>query len=233
MELASELGSLRDEARAAFLLGLVKHYRGDSDEARRLNLQARDWLERTGERYFQMQNFRALGLYALVEDDLEAAERWLREAIPVALEEGGRYMFEVYRFLAETLVRQGRLDDAATLIEFAAPSVPKEDLVAEAYVLLARAALATAQNDRRALDMYAEAIDSLEQHLLRVEVADARITFAGALRHSGDHEAARTQLTIARAEFGQMGASGSCRQIDDMLERLAGEAGKAGPALSA
>ena len=81
-----------------FLLGLVKHYRGEPDEAERLSLQARDWLERTGEPYFQMQNFRALGLYALARGDLEPAERWLREAIPVAVEEGGREVLEVYRF---------------------------------------------------------------------------------------------------------------------------------------
>jgi hypothetical protein len=44
-DLAGQLGSLRDQARAAFLLGLVKYYCGDSEEAKRLNLQARDWLE--------------------------------------------------------------------------------------------------------------------------------------------------------------------------------------------
>jgi class 3 adenylate cyclase/tetratricopeptide (TPR) repeat protein len=231
MELAGELGSLRDEARAAFLLGLVKHYSGDADESKRLNLQARDWLERTGEPYFQMQNFRALGLYALVDNDLEAAERWLREAIPVAIQEGGRYMLEVYRFLTETLVRQGRLGDAETLVEFAARSVPKEDLVADAYVLLARAALAVAQNDRGALDMYAEAIELLDRHLLRIEVADARVTFAEALARFGELDEARAQLTIARTAFERMGAS--CSQIEDELEKLASGAGSSGPARSA
>jgi tetratricopeptide (TPR) repeat protein len=231
MELAGELGSLRDEARAAFLLGLVKHYSTDADESKRQNLQARDWLERTGEPYFQMQNFRALGLYALVDNDLEAAERWLREAIPVAIQEGGRYMLEVYRFLTETLVRQGRLGDAETLVEFAARSVPKEDLVADAYVLLARAALAVAQNDRGALDMYAEAIELLDRHLLRIEVADARVTFAEALARFGELDEARAQLTIARTAFERMGAS--CSQIEDELEKLASGAGSSGPARSA
>src|SRR5215208_2188689 len=83
IELAGELGSMRDQARATFLLGLAKYYLGHPEEAERLNVQARDWLERTGEPYFQMQNFRALGLYALARDDLDEAERRLRAAIPV------------------------------------------------------------------------------------------------------------------------------------------------------
>jgi tetratricopeptide (TPR) repeat protein len=198
-----------------------------------LNAQARDWLERTGEPYFQMQNFRALGLYALARNDLDAAERWLREAIPVALEEGGRYMLEVYRFLTETLVRQGRLEDAATLAEFAARSVPEEDLVAQAYVLLSRAAVAAAQSDRTALELYSRAIESLDQHLLPIEAADARVTFAAALRDLGEPEEARNQLTIARGAFERMGARGPCVLVDGELAKMASGAGQPGPARSA
>jgi tetratricopeptide (TPR) repeat protein len=232
IELAADLGSLRDEARATFLLGLAKYYLGDLDEAERLNIQARDWLERTGERYFQMQNFRALGLYALARNDLETAERWLSDAIPVALEEGGRYMLEVYRFLTETFVRQGRIEDAVTLVEFAARSVPEEDLVAQAYVLLARAAVAAAQDDRGALEMYARAIATLDEHLLRIEAADARMTFATALKKFGELNDARRQLQLAHEEFERMGARCPCGQADKELERMARGAGQAGPSRS-
>src|SRR2546430_17711465 len=44
-ELAGELGSLRDQARATYRLGLVKYYPGEVDEAQGFNLQGRDWLE--------------------------------------------------------------------------------------------------------------------------------------------------------------------------------------------
>src|SRR5437588_2277157 len=101
-----------------------------------------------------MQNFRALGLYALTRNELPQAERWLREAIPVAVEEGGRHMLEVYRFLTETLVRQDRVDDAAALVEFASRGVPAEDVVAEAYILLAQAAIEAGRRDPRALESY-------------------------------------------------------------------------------
>src|SRR5205814_166045 len=111
-------------------LGLIKYYRGDLDEAERLGLQARDWLERTAEPYFQIQNFRALGLYSLARDDPKAAEEWFQQAIPIALEEGGRFALEVYRWLTEALVRQGRLQDATRLVEFAARGAPEEDLTA-------------------------------------------------------------------------------------------------------
>ena len=224
-ELAGELGSLRDEARAAFLLGLVKHYRGEPDEAERLSLQARDWLERTGEPYFQMQNFRALGLYALTRGDQKEAEGWLREALPVALEEGGREMLEVYRFLAETLVRQERISDAVTLVEFASRNVPEEDLAAQAHLLLARAAIAAAQGDRGAFALYARAITWLVEQFLPIEASEARIMFAAALRRFGELDKARTQLTLARVTLDRMGACGPCAHVDDELEKIASGAG--------
>src|SRR2546430_5746224 len=103
-ELAGELGSLRDQARATYRLGLVKYYRGEVDEAERLNLQARDWLERTGESYFQLQNLQVLGRYALARNDLEEAERRLRPAGPIPGEAGGGGVLAGYRFLVQTLV---------------------------------------------------------------------------------------------------------------------------------
>ena len=232
LELAAEEGSYRDEARATFLLGLAKYYLGDPDEAERLNVQARDWLERTGEPYFQMQNFRALGLYALARDDPEAAERWLREAIPVGIEEGGRYMFEVYRFLTEALVRQGRIADAVTLADFAAGSVPEEDVVAQAYVLLGRAAIVAADGKREATQMYQQAIDWLEEQRLPIEAADARLVYANVLRRLGRAEEARTQLEAARETFESRGATGPVGVIERELAEIRSGAGVAGPAPS-
>jgi class 3 adenylate cyclase/tetratricopeptide (TPR) repeat protein len=231
-ELAGELGSLRDQARATYQLGLVKYYLGEADEAERLNFQARDWLERTGESYFQMQNLRALGLYGLARGDLEEAERRLREALPTALEEGGREVLEVYRSLTETLVRQNRTRDAATLLEFAWRNVPGEDLAAQAHALLARAAVSAGEKDRQALELYTQAIDLLEQQLLPIEAAEARITFAGALRQFGEPDDAGTQLALAREAFERMGAPGPCAYIDAELEKITSGTGQAGPARS-
>jgi class 3 adenylate cyclase/tetratricopeptide (TPR) repeat protein len=230
--LASEFGSRRDETRATFLLGLTKYYLGDAEEAERLNLQARDWLERTSEPYFQMQNFRALALYALARGNALAAENWLREAIPVALEEGGRFMLEVYRYLTEALVIQGRIDDASALVEFAGRNVPEEDLVAQTYLQLARAAVKAARGDREALNSYADAAARLHEQKLPIEAAEARISYARVLERFGEAAEARVQLRAAREAFWGMGAKGLCGQIDLELEEMTSGAGQAGPARS-
>jgi len=233
VELASEHGSHRDEARATFLLGLARYYRGELEEAERLNLQARDWLERTCEAYFQMQNFRALGVYALARDEPQEAERWLREAMPIALEEDGRYVLEVYRYLTEALAFQGRVDDASALAEFAARNVPEEDVAAQAYVVLAAAAVAAERDDREAARRsYAQAIGWLEEQRLPLEAGEARVTFARALRRFGDMQEARSQLTLARDTLESAAATGLVAVIERELEQLGSGAGDAGPARS-
>jgi tetratricopeptide (TPR) repeat protein len=233
IELAGEHGSHRDEARATFLLGLARYYRGELDEAERLNMQARHWLDRTCEAYFQMQNFRALGVYALARDEPQEAERWLREAMPIALEEDGRYVLEVYRYLTEALASQGRVDDASTLAEFAARNVPEEDVAAQAYVVLAAAAVAAERDDREAARRsYTQAIDWLEQQRLPLEAGEARVTFARALRRFGDMQEARSQLALARDMLESAAATGLVAVIERELEQLGSGTGDAGPARS-
>ena len=134
-------------------------------------------------------------------------------------------MVEVYRFLTETLVRAGRLSDAAMLVEFASRDVPTEDEVAYAYLTLARAAVATGERDRQALGLYGDAIECLERHLLPIEAADARMSFAAALQSFGDVEGAGVQLAEAREAFARMGASGPCAHVEEELNRIAGGAG--------
>jgi len=75
---------LRFEAEATAWLGAVKYNQGKPEEAERLGLQAREWLERTSDTYFQVQNLvRPLALLALARDDAELAERWMLEAFPI------------------------------------------------------------------------------------------------------------------------------------------------------
>ena len=153
-------------------------------------------------------------VYIAPDMNLAVNEKFTLVAIPVALEEGGRYLLEVYRYLAETLVRAGRTSEAATLVEFAGRGVPDEDRVAAAYVMLARAAVATGEGDRRALDLYADAIDCLQRQLLPIEAADACMTFAAALRRFGEWDEAALQLAEAREAFARMGAHGPRARVD-------------------
>jgi tetratricopeptide (TPR) repeat protein len=216
--LAAELGSHRDEARATFLLSLINYYRGVLDEAEELGEQARAWLERTGETFFQIQNLIALAQYALARDDLQRAEEHLRQALPIALEEGALEAMDIYRLLTEALLRQGRLSDARELAEFAGRDVVEENEYALAALRLAEAAVATAERDgATAIAHYEQAIALLEQLELEIEVSQARLTFGRALRELGEVEQARAQLQLARDAWVAMGAIGLVAEVEREL----------------
>jgi tetratricopeptide (TPR) repeat protein len=204
------------------LLGLAKHYRGEPEEARRLSLRAFDWLERTGDSYFQIQNLRALALYALADERLEEAEARLQQAVPLALESGGWLVLEVYRLLVETLVRQGRLEEAGQLTEFAAGNVPAEDVYARAALLLSEAAVAAAKEDgETVLRRYPEALLLLEEQRLVIDLAEARLAFGRALRRSGRHEEATSQFQRAYESAAAMEAQALVAELERELPGLA------------
>jgi predicted ATPase len=227
LRLSEETGSLRDDAQATYVLAAVRYYRGDVEEAERLALQAQDWLERTGETYIGTQNLIALAKCALARNDPDAAERWLQEALPPALDGGGWLVVWVARHLVEALVRQGRVDDAATLAEFAAREAP-EDPYTDAQVLLAEGAVAFARgNPVAAAASYETAVALLADQQLPPEVAEARVEFARAL---GDGAQARMELNRARETFAQMGAASFVAEIDGLLIDFESEgAGVPGP----
>jgi tetratricopeptide (TPR) repeat protein len=231
LQLAEETGSRRDDAQATYLLGLVRYYRGDAEEAERLGLQAREWLERTGETFMGIQNLIALASYALAKDDPDLAERWLQEALPAALEGGGFLVVQIYRLLVETHVRQGRLEEARELLELARRDAPAEDSYAVTQVLLAEASFASGLGDPEAATRaFAEALRLLEEQQLVVELAETRLELARALHRFADAAAAHLELGRARDAFAAMGATAHIAEIDGIVRGLEGEgAGTAGP----
>jgi tetratricopeptide (TPR) repeat protein len=232
--LLAEVGSLRDEARMTFLLGIVKYYRGEVEEAERLGLKALEWLERTGETYYQLQNRRVLALCAGARSDLSLAEQRLREAIPLALEIGGWLVIEIYRCLIDVLIRQGRLSDARELAVFAFRSVPKEDVYARAAAMLIEASLRTAEGERTlAVDAFDEALSLLEQRGDKLDLGEARVAYGRALRRLGDEAGAQEALSGVREDLTEMGAFGLVAEIDRELAEIGEGAGQAGPLASA
>jgi class 3 adenylate cyclase/tetratricopeptide (TPR) repeat protein len=226
--LAGDEGSHRDEARATTLLGFVKYYRGEEDVAERLATQALEWLDRTGDMFLQIQNLRALARYDLARGALDGAEERLRTALPLALECGGWIAIDIYRHLAETLVRLGRVDDARELVAFAARSVPEEDHYARAALLVAEAIVATAGGEATtAATAFAESLRLMEEQQLVIDVSETRIELARALKAFGDLGGARTELERARAAFARMDARAVVEQVDRELAELA-EAGPLG-----
>jgi class 3 adenylate cyclase/predicted ATPase len=221
LALAGELGSRRLEAEATSWLSIVKHYRGELEEAEALALDARDWLERAGDSYFQVQNLVRLATYALADGDAGRAEELLREAVPIALGLEGWAVVEVYRFLVEALVLQGRLDDALSLSEFAGRGVTEEDAYARATVIVAEGIVAAAAGDVGAARVrFKDALERLEALHLPVEVAEVRVTFARALRQVGESSAARAELEGARSLFAELGAAGALAQVEAELVEL-------------
>jgi tetratricopeptide (TPR) repeat protein len=220
------LGSSRDEARANFLLALIRYLRGDVDGAERLGEQARAWLERTGETFFQIQNLIALGQYALARDDPATAEERLRDALPIALDEDSFLVAEIYRLLAETLIVLNRLSDASELVDFAARGTGVDHPYTRAAIQMAEAALSTAVGDLGgSATRYEEAIALLDELGLPLELSQARIAYSRILREMGESEAAREQLDAARAACDRMGATGLLTGIDQELALIGSGAG--------
>ena len=211
------------------MLGFVKYYRGEEDVAEQLATHALEWLDRTGDTFLQIQNLRALARYDLARGALDGAEQRLRTALPLALECGGWIAIDIYRHLAETLVRRGRVDDARELVAFAARSVPEEDHYARAALLVAEAIVATAGGESTtAATAFAEALRVMEEQQLVIDVSETRIELARALKAFGDLGGARTELERARAAFARMDARAVVEQVDRELAELA-ELAAAGP----
>jgi class 3 adenylate cyclase/tetratricopeptide (TPR) repeat protein len=232
-ELLQEFESLRYEALMTFLLGVVKYYRGDVAEAERLGVTALSWLQRTGERYYELQNRRSLAFCAVARGDLVLAEQRLREALPLAVEVGGWIVVEINRCLIDVLLRQGRTADAAALGESALNMLPTEDTYAKAAGLLIEASLATAEgrfDDARG--HFDAALPLLEQRGDALDLGEARIAYGRALRTLGDGAGALAELQIARDELDRIGARGLVDEIDRELKGLGEGAVRAGPLAS-
>jgi class 3 adenylate cyclase/tetratricopeptide (TPR) repeat protein len=232
LRVAGEMGSLKVQAEATAWLGGVTYYRGDREEGRRLGLQAREWLERTGDSYFLAQNLVWLAAYALFEGDAARAEAQLREAMPVALEIGGWIVIQAYRYLAEALLDQGRLDEARELVEFAARNLPEEDSYARAELLRAQARVCAAVGESAAATTsFTEALRLLEELHLSVELAETRIALARALAQLGDIAGARTAFQLARSACAHMGLRMLVDQIDADVAEIEEGAGPSGSLL--
>jgi class 3 adenylate cyclase/tetratricopeptide (TPR) repeat protein len=227
-ELAANLGSRRDEARATYGLGFARYYLGRTEEAEALGLQAREWFERTGDTYFQLQNGRALAKYALARGDAALAEERLRTGLLAARERGGWLLVEFLRLLAESLVRQDRLGEAREVAVEARASLPEEDPYASAAALVAEIIAEAEIAPLPTQDRVTEALRLLQEQHLLIDLEEARIEIARALRRAGDLEGARRELIRARGALERIEAAGLLEQIDRELAG-ADEAGASGP----
>jgi predicted ATPase/class 3 adenylate cyclase len=231
LELADDLGSHRIEAEGAAMLGCVAYYRNRPEEAERLCLQARTWFERTGDSYFQVQNLVLnLATFAIGDGRAEEGEKWLREALPIALQIGGWVLVNTYWHLVRSLVAQDRLDDAREIAAFAARGVPEEDPHSRAWLSLIEAGVATAAREpAAAAAAFAEAVRLFEELNYPLDLADARFGFARSLLSFGEVVGGRTELERARSTYARIGADIRRDAVDAELAELAEGPAPTGP----
>jgi hypothetical protein len=168
-------------------------------------------------------------MYAIARGEPRLAEQRLREGLPLALQIGGWIVPETYRRLAESLVRQNRVNEAAECAALAAASSPEGDGYARPAMLLADAIVRTARREPVAIERFDDAVRSLERQKLVVDLGEARIALAWGLRALGDPVRAQEELKRARETFVRMEARGVVEQIDRELAELAKEPGSSGP----
>ncbi len=213
-ELAADLGSVRDAARASHMLGMIRYYRREVEVSEELLLQTQDWLDRTSDGLFVIQNLRALALVALARGDLADAEARLRAAYPLALENGGYLAVEVSRLLTVTLLLLRRADEARSVALIALADVPEEDNDALAAAKRIEAELAAADGDAAGMRAgYGEAVRLLQEMQTWLDLGETHIEFAVSLRAVGDHEAADRELARADEIFASIGAAGATAAV--------------------
>ena len=146
------------------------------------------------------------------------AERRLQDAVPLALEGGGWLLIEVYRYLVEALVDQGRREEGRELTLFAARNLPEEDLYARAAFLIAEGIVAAAFGEHAStVSSFEEAIRLLEEQQLLTDLGEARLAFARALQSLGEENGAQIELERARAAFKRVHADGFAAELDRQL----------------
>jgi tetratricopeptide (TPR) repeat protein len=218
---AATSGHRRLEAQAMSLLAVCKYYRGALEEAERLAIEARTRLERTGEASPHAQCLRVLAFCAMARDDASLAEELLREAVPLARGIGGSLLLEIYRRLIDVLIGQNRMDEARELARLSEENLEAEDPYGRAAAHLIQASIATAEGSRTVAERhFKEAFETLKQHRLLIDLAEARIGYGRALRQLGDEQAAQTELAEARRAIEQLGALHLVEGVDEELDAL-------------
>src|SRR5207302_1358941 len=171
--------------------------------------------------YIQLQNYHKLAIYATARGDAHLAEQRLREGLPLALQIGGWVVPETYRRLAESLVRQNRVSEAVECAALAAANTPEGDGYARPAMLLADAIVKTARREPVAIERFNDAVRSLEDQQLAVDLGEARIALAWGLRAFVDPARAGRDLERARETLPRNDARRVVDQIDREIAELA------------
>jgi class 3 adenylate cyclase/tetratricopeptide (TPR) repeat protein len=200
LELAEESGSVLGRAGALRSLGLLEHARGRLDQAEAAYQSARDLYGEIGSPFHEAWLDVQLAAIALKRDDLDRAETILRESVRVlkGLRDRSR-LCEGQRWLAQVLVRSGRLAEAERLALEAQETVGADDRVSLSTTKHALGIVRAAQGrDAEAEQLLRAAVEGLEAFEFLWLARDALDELARFLReHGREDEAAPYEERLA------------------------------------
>jgi class 3 adenylate cyclase/tetratricopeptide (TPR) repeat protein len=199
-ELAAHSGSAFARANALAARGTLENYRCNFGEADVALSGARDLYAEIGHGLREASMTLMLGRSAFARGDLEAAEKQLRDAERALKGLSGRgQLCEAQRWLAQTLVRLGRLEEAERFALESRETVGPEDRVSVSTTKVALAEVRAAQGrDGEAEMLFVDAIESLALYGFRAAESQSVVSALDFFRSRGrDDEVARYEARLA------------------------------------
>jgi class 3 adenylate cyclase/tetratricopeptide (TPR) repeat protein len=200
-ELADESGSIVARAFALSSTGELAIFRGQYADAKTPLEEARVLFEESGVAAALGRVLYRLAVVAWHQEDIKGAERLSRESIRtlMKLEDRGT-LCEAQRQLAETLLLQGKLDDAERYAEAALETVGPQDMSSRAST---RYTLAKVRRSQGRLDeaekLLREAVAIIDETEYREFGSDSLRQLAQLLRDRGDPEAEVFERRVAES----------------------------------
>jgi class 3 adenylate cyclase/ATP/maltotriose-dependent transcriptional regulator MalT len=200
-ELADESGSIMARGFALSSTGELAIFRGQYADAKQPLEEARQLFEEAGVASALGRVLYRLSVVAWHQEDIEGAERLSRESIRtlVKLEDRGT-LCEAQRQLAETLLLQGKLDEAERYAEAALETVGPQDMSSRASTRYTLAKVRRAQGRLdEAEKLLREAVAIIDETEYREFGSDSLRDLAQLLRERGDVEAEVFERRLAES----------------------------------
>jgi class 3 adenylate cyclase/tetratricopeptide (TPR) repeat protein len=198
-ELAADSGSAFTRANALAARGMLENYRCNYADADVALTASRDLYAEIGNAIREASMTLMLGRSAFAQGDLERAEKLLRDSERALKGLGGRgQLCEAQRWLAQVLVRLGRLEEAERFALESRETVGPEDRVSGSTTKVALAEVRAAQGrDGEAGALFHEALESLAFYGFRAAEGQSLVTALEFFRDRGqDEDVARYEARL-------------------------------------
>jgi len=207
------------------MIGTLLSLQGRFDEGRELLEQARGIFRELGNAEAQVALAFSTGPLELRAGDPVAGEREFRYALDLAQQMGDRgRMTNLASGLAEALLAQGRVDDAAEFADLARDTAPPEDASGQGWWRMVTAEVLARRGDvDEAVRLAEESTAILEGTDELLTLPDLFLRKAEVLRLAGRTDEANAVLERAIEISEQKGALVEARRARELLATIAGE----------